>query len=88
MANSEWKASEGPIRLICGSCGSDDVYGSASVVWEDISQRWAVEGSIEQMNCRTCDRENVEVMPVEIKRPIDSQVPVFIRAKRNTEGAA
>lgn len=83
MASSEWKAEEGPVRLICAECGSDDLYGTAAVVWEEDGQLWEIDGHIATMHCRTCDRENVEVNKVQITgRPTPDEVPVFIRSKR------
>jgi transposase-like protein len=86
MANSEWRATEGPVRFVCAHCGSDEVRGSASVTWDEEMQMWGVEGFIDAMHCNACDRENVEVHEVQIlNKP---EIPVFIRSKRNTEGAA
>lgn len=82
MANSEWKNTEGPTRLICAECGSDDVYGSASVVWDDTDQLWEIEGHIEAMHCRACDRSNVEVNAVQI-----TMAPPVFRTIRKQEGA-
>jgi hypothetical protein len=86
MSNSEFRTTDGPVRFICAECGSDDVYGSASVVWDDEIQMWGVEGHIDTMHCRTCDRENIEVHQVQLKRPVNGDLPVFMRAKRNEEG--
>ena len=85
MANSEWRATEGPVALICENCGSHDVWGTARVTWDDMEGRWAVEGDVTGMVCNHCDR-SVGIHEVQITGLRD--IPTFIRSKRNTEGAA
>jgi len=75
MANSEWKESEGPVRVICEHCGSDDVYGSATVVWDVEAQMWEIEGFIDAMHCNACDAEYIDTHRIQLV-PMNNP-PVF-----------
>ena len=45
------------IKLICPSCGSDDVTRDALARWSVPEQKWEVSSELDSMQCEACDRE-------------------------------
>ena len=45
------------IKMICPSCGSDDVTRDALARWSVPEQKWEVSSELDSMQCEACDRE-------------------------------
>jgi hypothetical protein len=45
------------IKMICPSCGSDDVTRDALARWSVPEQKWTLSSELDSMHCEACDRD-------------------------------
>lgn len=43
------------IRIICGTCGSDDVKRDAWAVWDEATQQWVLDNVFDEAWCDNCE---------------------------------
>ena len=45
------------IRIVCASCGSDEVMRDAWAVWDDVKQDWVLGAVFDAGFCEKCEGE-------------------------------
>lgn len=47
-----------PIRIVCGTCGSDNVSRDAWANWDERTQQWVLGAVFDYGHCHLCDGES------------------------------
>jgi hypothetical protein len=51
------RAKEPKVRIVCGTCGSEDVSRDAWGEWDVDAQRWVLRTVFDYAHCHVCDCE-------------------------------
>lgn len=54
------------VKMVCATCGSEDVYGTASMSWNVDTQTWEAGDPHDYFDCGDCNDE-CDVKAVEIE---------------------
>jgi hypothetical protein len=58
---------EAKVRMVCETCGSEDVMHDAWAVWDTGTQEWVLGAVFDYMHCDNCQGEtDIEELPMKV----------------------
>ena len=53
------------VKMVCETCGGEDVRRDASVAWDTETQTWELVAVYDSATCETCDTDEATLLEVE-----------------------